>query len=146
MQNLCGNDLTNAPEIVGILGATYERELGNSLEFFLNGQVRMESDRRTSTQAREVPDQDDIDAAGSVAAAIAASPLLPFDVQDGNAKINLRAGIGSQDDLWQIEAFVTNLTNKITRGVTFSTTLRSGSRSTFIQEPRSYGITVRTQF
>ncbi len=147
VQTLCGNPLTNAPEYVAIAGATYEREIGGDLEFFLNGQIRAESDRRTSTQARAVPNATAIAAAGGdVAAAIAASPLLPFDVQDGNIKINLRAGIGDVDDAWALEAWVTNLTNETTRGVTFSTTLRSGSRSTFPQEPRMYGLTLRGKF
>lgn len=131
--NLCGNSLTNAPEIVAIMGATYEREVGNYMEFFMNGQVRFEDDRRTSTQAFDP-----------------AVPTLripvPFDVQDSNTKVNLRAGIGAQDDSWQLEVFGTNITNEITRGVTFNTVLRSGSRSAFPQEPRSYGVTVRTRF
>ena len=130
---LCGNSLTNAPDIVAILGATYERDLGSNLDWFINGQVRMEDDRRTSTQAFDP-------------AQFPNRVLVPFDVQDSNVKINLRAGIGSQDDSWSIEAFVTNLTNEVTRAVTFNTVLRSGSRSAFIQEPRSYGVTLRGQF
>lgn len=137
VQNLCGAPLTNAPDIVAIAGATYERDIGNSLDFFLNGQLRFEDDRRTSTQPSTPP---------TTAAALGNTPLLPFDVQDSNVKINLRAGIGAQDDSWALEAFVTNLTNEITRGVTFSTTLRSGSRSAFIQQPRSYGLTLRGKF
>ena len=130
---LCGNSLTNAPDFAGIAGATYENELGANLEYFLNGQLRFESDRRTSTQAIETAD-------------LAAMIPVPFGTQDGNIKINLRAGIGSQDEAWGIEAFVTNLTNEVTRGVTFNTVLRSGSRSVFIQEPRSYGLTLRSKF
>ena len=137
VRNLCGNSLTNAPDIVAILGATWEKDLGPNLDFFVNGQMRFEDDRRTSTQPRTVP---------ANAANLGSTPLVPFDEQDSNAKINLRAGIGAQDDSWQVEGFVTNLTNEITRGVTFNTTLRSGSRSAFIQEPRSYGVTVRTRF
>lgn len=144
--SLCGNSLTNAPEIVAIAGASYERELGNSLKMQLSGQIRFEGDRRTSTQAIVVPDDAAIAAAGSVQAAVDAAPLLPFDVQDGNAKINLRASIGDANDRWAIEGFVTNLTNKITRGVTFNTLLRSGSRSAFVQEPRIIGLTVRGKF
>lgn len=127
---LCGNSLTNAPEYVGIAGATYANDIGANLEYFLNGQVRFEGDRRTSTQA--------IDPTNLTA--------LPFVVQDSNIKINLRAGIGSQDEAWGIEVFVTNLTNEVTRGVTFATILRSGSQSVFVQEPRSYGLTLRSQF
>ena len=137
VQNLCGNDLTNAPNIVGIMGSTYTNDIGDSMKFFLNGQVRFESDRRTSTQARAVP---------TTQAQLGNTALLPFDVQDGNIKVNLRAGIGDIDDAWGLEFWVTNLTNEITRGVTFSTTLRSGSRSAFPQEPRMFGVTARGKF
>lgn len=133
IQNLCGNSLTNAPQIVAITGATYQNDIGNDLDFFLNGQVRMESDRRTSTQPSNPESLTD-------------NAPTPFDVQDGNFKINLRAGIGSQDESWGIEAWVMNLTNEITRGVTFDTTLRSGSRSAFVQQPRTFGVTLRGQF
>ncbi|WP_339823679.1 TonB-dependent receptor [uncultured Parasphingorhabdus sp.] len=127
---LCGNSLTNAPDFVGIAGATYTNDIGMNLAYFLNGQVRFEGDRRTSTQA--------VDPINLTA--------LPFVVQDSNIKINLRAGIGSQDEAWGIEAFVTNLTNEVTRGVTFATILRSGSQSVFVQDPRSYGLTLRGKF
>lgn len=131
--SLCGISLTNAPEFVGILGGLYEREVGNNFRFFMNSQIRMESDRRTSTQAFDPSN-------------IAARIPVPFDQQDGNVKINARIGFGDIDEAWTIEAWGTNLTNEITRGVTFNTVLRSGSRSAFIQEPRSYGLTVRTKF
>ena len=137
VRNLCGAPLTNAPEFVSIVGTTYRGDIGNSLSFFLNGQIRAESDRRTTTQPREVP---------ATAADLGNTPLLPFDYQDGNIKINLRAGIGGADERWGIEGWVTNLTNVVTRGVTFNTTLRSGSRSAFTQEPRMYGVTVRGKF
>lgn len=143
--SLCGQDLTNAPPITGIVGVGYRRPIGDTLEFSINGQVRMESDQRTSTQGIVLPSAAQIAALG-LRGAVDAAPLLPFDSQDGTIKINLRATIGSQDDLWRIEAFVNNLTDQITRGVTFNTTARSGSRSAFIQEPRSFGVTVRTKF
>ncbi|OAN98458.1 TonB-dependent receptor [Sphingomonadales bacterium EhC05] len=144
--SLCGNSLTNAPKWVGIMGATYDRDIGTNMKFFLNGQLRMESDRRTSTQAVIVPSAAAIAGAGSVQAAVDAAGLNPFDIQDGNIKINMRAGIADIDDAWGVEAWVTNLTNQITRGVTFNTVLRSGSRSAFAQEPRMYGLTLRGKF
>ena len=130
---LCGNTLTNAPKTVGILGATYEGDLSNALTFFLNGSLRYESDRRTSTQAVNP-------------ANLAARTPVPFDIQEANTKINLRAGIGGDDGGWSLEAWATNVTNEITRGVTFNTTLRGGSRSAFVQDPRFYGITARKNF
>ena len=125
---LCGNTLTNAPKVVGILGGTYEGDLTENYTYFLNASLRYEGDRRTSTQAQNV----------NTGAAV------PFDIQAAHTKINLRAGIGGDD--WSLEAWATNVTNEITRGVTFNTTLRSGSRSTFIQDPRFYGLTVRKDF
>lgn len=127
---LCGNPLTNAPKTVGILGATYDGNLSNDFTFFLNGQVRYESDRRTSTQAFTP----------------GTTNPLPFDIQEAHTKINFRAGIGDGDGDWSVEAWATNITNEITRGVTINTTLRSGSRSTFVQEPRMYGVTARRNF
>lgn len=127
---LCGNALTNAPKTVGILGATNDGSLGGDYTFFLNGSLRYESDRRTSTQA----------------VSPATGVPLPFDIQEAHAKINLRAGIGNDESGWGLEAWATNITNEITRGVTFGTTLRSGSRLAFIQDPRFYGITARKTF
>lgn len=79
-------------------------------------------------------------------AAVAASGAVPFDLQDGNVKINTRVGIVNDDAGFALEFWATNLTNEITRGVTFNTVFRSGSRSAFIQEPRTYGVTVRKTF
>ncbi|QLC26336.1 TonB-dependent receptor [Parasphingopyxis algicola] len=133
VQNLCGNELTNAPDLVAIAGADYRGTIGDNLAWFLNGQIRMEDDRRTSTQPSDP-------------ANLADTTPLPFDIQDGNVKINLRAGIGAEDESWGLEVWATNITNVTTRGVTFNTTLRSGSRSAFPQQPRMYGLTVRTRF
>ncbi len=143
---LCGNSLTNAPELVAIAGATYSKDIGSNLNFFYNAQLRMESDRRTSTQATIVPNAAAIAAAGSLQAAIDASPLVPFDIQNSNVKINMRAGIGAQDQAWGLEFFVNNLTDVNTRGVTFNTVLRGTSRSAFLQNPRTYGVTLRGKF
>ena len=148
VNSLCGNDLTNAPNLVVALGATYERDLTNNLDFFLAGQVRMESDQRTSTQAIVPPSQAAFDAGGQ--AVIDAAPLIIADIQDGKAFVNLRAGVGTVDDAFQIEFFVNNLTNEVVRGVTFNTTLRGtgagNSRSAFSLQPRTYGVAVRTKF
>ena len=119
------------------MGATYTQDISDDLEFFLNGQVRIEDDRRTSTQPSTPP---------TTPAQLGNTPLLPFDIQDGTTKVNLRAGIGQIDGSWALEVWGTNLTNQVTRGVTFNTTLRSGSRSAFPQEPRMYGVTLRGKF
>ena len=146
--SLCGNQLTNAPKNVVIAGFDYEHDLGSTLTFGFNGSIRLESDRRTSTQAVLVNGPTVL------------TTKNPFDIQDGNAKINLRAGIGSQDGRWRVEVFGNNITDETTRNVTFNVPLRGGAfipgalgtngagiaRGAFLQEPRTYGVTVRTKF
>ncbi|MEO9971267.1 MAG: TonB-dependent receptor [Hyphomonadaceae bacterium] len=132
---LCGQDLTNAPEFVGIWGGTWQDDFlafNQDLTYFGNVNVRYETDRRTSTQALVV----------------GTDTLNPLDIQEANTKINLRAGIGSADGQWQLEGFVTNVTDKQTRGITFNIPLRQGSnsRGAFIDAPRTYGATLRTKF
>lgn len=150
--SLCGNDLTNAAPITAIAGATYNKDLSDSIEFFANGQIRLVSDERTSTQAIVPPAAAGLAGANlaQIQAAIDAAPLIIGDVQDGNVNINLRAGIGSIDKTWSIEFFVTNLTDTVTRSVTFNNVLRGtgaiNARSSFVREPRLFGVTLRTRY
>ncbi len=147
---LCGNDLTNAPQIIALMGALWEKPINDSTEFFMSGQVRMEGDQRTSTQAVNLPTV----AAGStqaqIKAAVDASTPIIADIQDGKAFVNLRAGLKFANGAYAIEGWVNNLTDEVVRGVTFSTTLRGGgvnnSRSAFTLPPRQYGITLRAKF
>ena len=158
VRTLCGAQLTNAPKFVGIAGFDYNKEIGNNLEISLNGSVRYETKRRTSTQDVLVL------AAGSGSPDPKSVPggtvPNPFDIQKGNAKVNLRAGVGPQNGLWRIEIFGNNVFDVQTRNVTFNVPLRGvGSlpgpfaaggaavaRGAFLQEPRTYGVTVRTKF
>ncbi|MEK6638128.1 MAG: hypothetical protein AABY88_08600 [Pseudomonadota bacterium] len=131
-----------------IAGFNYDRDIGSSLTFGLNGSIRLESDRRTSTQAVLVNGPTVL------------TTKNPFDIQDGNAKINLRAGFGSQDGRWRVEVFGNNITDVTTRSVTFNVPLRGGAfipgalgangagiaRGAFLQEPRTYGVTLRSKF
>ena len=148
--SLCGFTLTNAADVVGIMGANYEQPLGNGMEFFAAGQIRLEGDQRTSTQGIVPPSSSDVAAAGSTQAAIDAAPLIVGDVQDGKEFINLRAGLRFNDGQFSIEGFVNNLTDNVVRGVTFNTTLRStgatNGRSAFTLQPRTYGAVLRAMF
>ncbi len=127
---LCGNDLTNAPNTVGILGAGYEGHISGDFGFFVNGQMRYESDRRTSTQA----------------VVLSTGAPNPFDIQPSNVKINARLGLTNEESDYALELWATNLTDEKTRGVTFNTVFRGTSRSAFTQEPRMYGVTLRKGF
>ncbi|MDZ4274459.1 MAG: TonB-dependent receptor, partial [Erythrobacter sp.] len=108
---LCGNDLTNAPKIVALIGALWEKPINASTELFLSGQVRMEDDQRTSTQAIILPDAAAITAAGGLQQAIDAADPIIADVQDGKAFVNLRGGLRFAGGQYSIEGWVTNLTN-----------------------------------
>lgn len=147
---LCGNDLTNAPRIIALIGGLWEKPINDTTEFFISGQVRMEDDQRTSTQAIILPGDAEIAANGGLQQAIDAAPPIIADIQDGKAFINLRGGLRFADGAYAIEGWVTNLTDEVVRGVTFNTTLRGSgavnSRSAFVLPPRQYGVTLRAKF
>ncbi len=152
---LCGFDLTNAPSIVAIFGGLWEKPINASTEFFLSGQIRLEGDQRTSTQALDtsgISNGSFIADNGGVQGAIAAAERIIGDIQDGKEFINLRAGLRFADGAYSIEGFVNNLTDNVVRGVTFNTTLRgtggfeSRSRSAFSLAPRTYGVALRAKF
>lgn len=141
VRSLCGSPLTNAPELVSVLGFDYNSDISSDLRFFLSGSVRYESDRRTSTQAYNVP------TSGPVR-----QNLLAYDIQDSNAKVNLRLGIGGQDQRWSMELWGTNIFNEQTRNVTFNVPLRgldslgTAARGAFLEEPAIYGVTLRANY
>ncbi|MEM7767538.1 MAG: TonB-dependent receptor, partial [Pseudomonadota bacterium] len=127
--NLCGAALTNAPENVVVGGATYEFEY-NNLNWFANANARYEDERRTSTQPT----------------VLGTDTPLPGDIQEANTKVNLRIGVGSIDDRWTFEIWGRNVTDEITKNVTFSVPLRGDARAQFTQDPATYGVTLRTKF
>ncbi|MHA7821060.1 MAG: TonB-dependent receptor [Erythrobacter sp.] len=136
---LCGTALTNAPELVGVFGMTYDGPLfsENGWDFLANVNVRYESERRTSTKGL-------LSAGGTITGPVA------FDLQEDHFKVNARIGFTSPDEIIGVELWARNLTNEITRGITFNTPLTGSGiatgRSAFIEEPRTYGVTVRSRF
>lgn len=127
---LCGFDLTNAPEVSLVLGGTYDGEIGDSgWGFIANANMATSSERRTSTNPL----------AGN-------GELNPFDIQKGVTKINARLGFVMPDDRASVEFWALNITDEITRGITFNTPLQGASRSAFAESPAQYGVTVRTNF
>jgi iron complex outermembrane recepter protein len=122
---LCGNALTNAPRWAGLFGMTYDGPLDSSgWGLLVTGNVRYETDRRTRTNPTSGP----------------------FDVQEENMKVNARIGLTDPSDSYTIELWGNNLTNEITRNVTFNTPLLGASSSAFIEAPRTYGVTARVKF
>lgn len=158
---LCGQKLTNAPTWTVVTGFDWTHETGGNLKVGLNGNMRLESERRTSTAALLGV------AAGTGNITVPTAPgggvnnyiLIPNAIQDGNFKVNLRASVGSVDDRWSLEFWGSNIFDERTRNTTFSVPLRGVgslggvgaggagvSRASFVQEPRTYGITARVKF
>ena len=135
---LCGKDLTNAPRWTGVGGLTYEGAFMNKgWSFSANVNASYSGSRRTTTQAVERL------SSGAIVP-------LPFDIQEDYVKVNARIGFTDPTERYTLEIWATNLTNEITRGITSNTPLRGAggarSRIGFVEEPRMYGITVRSKF
>lgn len=136
VRTLCGQPLTNAPKWAGVAGITYDGPLNSSgWGLLATVNANYSGKRRTSTTPTE-----------------SAAPFapLPFDYQEDYFKLNARLGFRTPDDRFTFEVWGTNLSNEITRGITANTPLRGGagqrSRIAFLEEPRTYGVTVRTKF
>ena len=131
---LCGQLLTNAPKIAGVVGMTYDGPINSSgWGLIVNGNISYSDRRQTRTinlDTNLLP--------------------VPFAFQEAYFKMNARIGITTPDEKMTFELWGTNLNNEITRGITANTPLRggAGTRSLigFVEEPRMYGVTVRTKF
>jgi outer membrane receptor protein involved in Fe transport len=131
---LCDNSLTNAPDFSGVFGLTYDGPLGDSgWDALANVNLSHQSSRRTSTRPQVV-------SGGVITGA------TPLDIQDASTKVNARIGFTMPNEKVTVEFWGLNLTDEITRGITFNTPLQGASRSAFIEAPRQYGVTLRTRF
>ena len=131
---LCGESLTNAPELTSVLGVTYDGDLGDSgWGLLANVNLESSSERRTSTRPFVV-------SGGQIVG------RTPLDDQSGYSKLNARLGFQTPNDMATVEFWALNITDVITRGITFNTPLAGASRSAFSDAPRTYGVTLRTKF
>jgi outer membrane receptor protein involved in Fe transport len=136
VRTLCGSQLTNAPKFSGVAGITYNGPLNSSgWGLLANANIYYSGKRRTSTTPTE---------------STAPFAPLPLDIQEDYFKINARIGLTTPDERFTFELWGTNLSDEITRGITANTPLRGGagarSRIGFLEEPRTYGVTVRAKF
>lgn len=130
---LCSDSLTNAPQLSSVLGMTYDGKLDNGLGLLANINLATQSQRRTSTRGQTT--------AGGVI-----TGDVPFDDQGATTKINARIGFTMPNERVSVEFWGLNLTDEITRGISFNTPLQGTSRSAFTEAPRQYGVTLRTKF
>ncbi|MFS0773870.1 TonB-dependent receptor domain-containing protein [Sphingomonas sp. 1P08PE] len=89
------------------------------------------------------------------------SDLAPEKKQDGYALVNARIGLRGRDQLWALEFWAQNLLNKDYIQVAFNTPFQGAGSiantqqfgsvgnalySSFLAEPRTYGVTLRSRF
>ena len=122
---LPGDNLSNAPEVVGTASLSWTPPIGNSgLSglFFIN--ARTTGDYNTG------------------------SDLLYGKEQDGYTLVNGRIGITGPDRAWGVELWANNLFDVDYTQVAFNTPFVAPQQtySAFLAEPRTYGITVRAGF
>jgi len=121
---LCGSDLTLSPKLSTVLGLTYLGTIGQSgWGVLANLNVSTQSSRRTSIQPNSFDDE-----------------------QPSFAKVNARLGFTTPNENITIELWGLNLTDEITINQVFGTPFLGDSRQAFIEPPRQYGVTLRTQF
>jgi outer membrane receptor protein involved in Fe transport len=135
---LPGDNLSNAPEHVLTGSLSYTPELGSGgLSGLLYVDARYSSAYNTG------------------------SDLFPEKEQEAFALVNARVGIRGPEQRWAIEAWAQNLLNKDYQQVVFNSPFQGAASraqvtafggvgnqlfSSFLAEPRTYGITVRGRF
>jgi len=136
---LSGNQLSNAPRNTVTISSSWTPEIGSSgLSglFYIDG--RMTSDYNTG------------------------SDLFFEKAQDGFFVSNARIGLRGREQRWAIEAFVLNVFNEnyqqvafnapfqgagsVAQTIKFGTTPANQIFTSYVAEPRTYGLTVRTRF
>ena len=141
--NLPGQNLSNAPELVATASMSWTPPIGNTgMSGLFYVDARMTSDYNTG------------------------SDLFPEKEQDGYALVNARVGIRGPEQRWALELWAQNLFDEDYDQVAFNTPFQgSFSRSqvqaggaavglgtanqlfsSFLAEPRTYGITGRFRF
>lgn len=148
---LCGASLTNSSEWVGILSANYYTPVfDGNWAMFAFASARYESERRTSTLPTERPNVAGLTTEAEVRAAVDAAAPLPGDEQGENTKVDMRIGLTNLEHGISIELWGNNVFDERTKFNTFNIPLRGFSgqraRGQFVQEPRTYGITLRKDF
>ena len=130
----CGYKLNRAPSFTGVAGLTYDGPLaGTDWGLVANVNLQYSSSYRSA--------QRPVDTNGQP---------IATDIQDSFAKLNARIGATTPDKRFTVEVWGVNLTNKITRSLTGNVPGRGvagdRARAAFVEEPRTYGVTVRTKF
>jgi len=126
---LCGYGLTSAPKNSASLSFTYNSTIeSTNLAYSASVSAQWQDDKRTGTQA------------------VGAAGPLAYDIQESHTKVGARFTLSDIEESWILELWGNNLTNEITTAFALNTPLRIGARGIWVEEPRSYGLTLRTNF
>ncbi|MDA7767522.1 TonB-dependent receptor [Porticoccaceae bacterium] len=129
VKTLCGYALTSAPKDSASLSLTYNSLIDSAdLAYSVSISGQWQDDKRTGTQA------------------IGAAGPLAFDIQKAHTKVGARFTLSDIEASWILELWGNNLTNEITTAFALNTPLRIAARGIWVEEPRSYGLTLRTNF
>jgi len=120
--DMSGQTTTFAPEYSGTLFFDYSYLLGNGMEIFAGGEVNYSDDFNSSG------DKDTI------------------DVTDSFTKVNLRIGLRSADESWEIMAYGRNITDEVVNSISFDTPVLAGSHSAQFDEGAVYGVRASYRF
>lgn len=130
----CGFKVNRAPSFTGVAGLTYDGPLGGSSWDLLANVNLQYSD---SYRAAQRP----VDSNGAP---------IATDIQENFFKINARIGLTTPDKRFTFELWGLNLTDEITKVLTGNVPGRgvagNRARAAFFEDPRTYGVTVRTRF
>lgn len=123
-----GNTLDHAPRWSGVIGATYEHDLGGGLSGFAHADASFKDEYKTQ------------------------SATTPF-FEDGYGLLNARAGIRGGDGRWELSGWCRNCLDKDYRTIDFIIPLDGAgfnfdgaSVLSYIGEPRYYGVTVQVKY
>ena len=119
-QDLKGRTLPNAPEYSGSLFFDYNRSVSDNYELFVSSDINF-TDRFDTT-----------------------GDLDPVDFQDAFEKINLRAGLRS--DNWEFMIYGKNITDEETASGGFDIPLLTGSHAIYTDPGAQYGARITYNF
>lgn len=120
--DLSGVTTTFAPETSGSLFFDYDTPLGSSMEFFAGGDLNYSAEYST---------QGDAD---------------PLDFADSFVKVNLRFGVRSEEQGWEVMVYGRNVFDEEVRSFGFDIPVLAGSHAAMIDEGAVFGLRGRYSF
>ena len=118
-----GTALSGAADWTFTGAVTYQQPISDDLELIAFVDGRYQSEYRTQTLSRnEVTDQ------------------------EAFAIFNARLGVGRQDETWRVEAYVRNVFDTYYHAAGFAVPEQTGVFAAFPGEPRTYGVSLRSEF